>query len=485
VPFLQAGSPAPRADTASTHRLLIPAVSTSISRRNIMKNRLYGLLMVIALFALVLGACTAPVAPAAPAAEAPAAGEAAAPAEGEAAAGEGATIDIWHIQVNQQDEIQGAADRFMADNPGVTVNIEALQNDPFKTKLAVALGAGNPPCIFPTWGGGPLYQYATAGQVIDLTAYMDADNFKDRFVPASLSNVTFDGKIYGVPGENAAVAVIWYNKAMFDELGLTAPATWDELLTVIGTLQENDIVPFALANLTKWTSSMYYMYLVDRLGGPEVFASAANRTGGSFEDPVFVQAGQMIQDLVNMGAFNEGFNGLDYDTGQSRQLMYSGIAAMELMGSWNLSTIRSENPEFAENNLAFFPFPAIEGGAGDPSNVVGTVGDNFYSISSACANPDLAFEFIKYITDDTTNALRVEHGKIPPVKGVALEDPRQQELVDMIENAASVQLWYDQYLPPELGEVHKDTMQALFGLELTPEEAAAAQEEATANFFGQ
>lgn len=445
-----------------------------------MKNRLFGLFVIVAILATVLSACTAPVAaPAAPAA--PAAGEAAA---APAASGEGETIDIWHIQTTTPQEIQDAADRFMAANPGVTVKVEALQNDPFKTKLAVALGAGNPPCIFPTWGGGPLYQYATAGQVVDLTPYMEADNYKDRFVPASLSNVTFDGKIYGVPAENSSVALVWYNKAIFEKLGLTTPKTWDELLKVIDTLKQNDIIPFALANLTKWTSSMYYMYLVDRLGGPEVFASAANRTGGSFEDPVFVQAGKMIQDLVKMDAFNEGFNGLDYDTGGSRQLMYSGKAAMELMGSWQLSTMKGENPDFAENNLGFFAFPAVDGGKGDPTSVVGTVGDNYYSISSACKNPDLAFKVIQYMVDDTATAMRVADGKIPPIVGIKLDDPRQQEIVDMIAGAKSVQLWYDQYLPPELGEVHKDTMQALFGLEVTPEEAAKAQEDAAVKFFG-
>lgn len=438
-------------------------------------------LLILATILALLAACTAPAAPAAPAAEAPAAEAPAA----EAPAAGGETIDIWHIQVTTPEVIQDAADRFMADNPGVEVKVEALQNDPFKTKLAVALGAGNPPCIFPTWGGGPLYQYATAGQVIDLTPYMEADAYKDHFVPASLSNVTFDGKIYGVPGENSTIAVVWYNKALFEQLGLTAPKTWAELQTVIETLKANDVVPFALANLTKWTSSMYYMYLVDRLGGPEVFASAANRTGGSFEDPVFVEAGKMVQDLVNAGAFNEGFNGLDYDTGGSRQLMYAGKAAMELMGSWQLSTMKAENPDFVENNLSFFPFPAIDGGKGDPTAVVGTVGDNYYSISSACKNPDLAFKVIQYMVDDTATAMRVANGMIPPIEGVTVEDPRQQEIVDMIGNAASVQLWYDQYLPPELGEVHKDTMQALFGLALTPEEAAKAQEDATAKFYAE
>ena len=139
--------------------------------------------------------------------------------------------------------------------------------------------------------------------MLDLTDYMKKDDYVSRFVPAALTNTSFDGKIYGVPVENTSVAVIWYNKAIFTELGLTPPATYDELLSVIGTLKENGIAPFALANKTKWTSSMYYMYLVDRLGGPETFANAANRTGGSFTDEPFVRAGEIVQQLVKDGAF--------------------------------------------------------------------------------------------------------------------------------------------------------------------------------------
>ncbi len=143
----------------------------------------------------------------------------------------------------------------------------------------------------------------------------------------------------------------------------------------------------------------------------------------------------------------------------------------------------AENPDFVASDLAFFPFPAIEGGQGDPSNVVGTVGDNFYSISSACPYPDEAFQLIQYLIDDTSVAERGEAGRIPPVKGFTTDDPELQEIIDLIGNAASVQLWYDQYMPPELGEAHKDTMQALFGLEITPEEAAAAQEAAAVKFY--
>lgn len=398
-------------------------------------------------------------------------------------------ITFWHIQNTGTgpEMIQQAVDRYMADNPGVTVEVVPMQNDPYKTRIRTAMGAGDPPCVFPSWGGGPLFEYVQAGQAIDLTDYMEADNYLERFVPASLSNVTFDGRIYGVPVENTAIAIFYYNKAIFDRFGLTPPETWSEMLELVQTLIDNGVVPFSLANKTKWTSSMYYMYLVDRLGGPEVFAAAANRTGGSFEDPVFIQAGEMVQELVRMGAFIEGFNGLDYDTGQSRMPMYADQAAMELMGTWQIATYLAENPEFYNEKLGFFPFPAVEGGKGSPTNVVGTVGDNFYHISAACPYPDEAFEMIQYLIDDESVAFRVETGRIPPVVGVAdmLTDPVLKEVIRLVEEAESVQLWYDQYLPPELGEVHKDAMQALFGLEITPEEAARRHEEAAVKFFGQ
>jgi raffinose/stachyose/melibiose transport system substrate-binding protein len=48
--------------------------------------------------------------------------------------------------------------------------------------------------------------------------------------------------------------------------------------------------------------------------------------------------------------------------------------------------------------------------------------------------------------------------------------------IKMIANAKGVQLWWDQYLPPEFGELHKNEVQKLMGLGTTPEKMAAAQE---------
>ena len=100
---------------------------------------------------------------------------------------------------------------------------------------------------------------------------------------------------------------------------------------------------------------MYYMYLVDRIGGSDVVRRAVMRApGGSFADPAFVEAGTRVQELVKAGAFAQGFNGLDYDIGASRRLLYSGRAAMELIGSWEASTVKAENPAFYSGKHCHF-----------------------------------------------------------------------------------------------------------------------------------
>lgn len=132
-------------------------------------------------------------------------------------------------------------------------------------------------------------------------------------------------------------------------------------MSIIDTLKSNDITPFALANQTKWPGAFYLMYFAERIGGQDLFYEAFNRKGRDFSDEAYVEAGTKIQELVEMGAFPEGVNGMNYDTGQSKQLIYSEKAAMEIQTDSYLDNIRSEAPEF-EEKLGFFAFPSIDGG---------------------------------------------------------------------------------------------------------------------------
>ncbi len=385
--------------------------------------------------------------------------------------GEKTKLTMWHIQTTDPSKtiIQHSIDRFVKDNPNYDVTVVPVQNDNYKQKLTIAMSSGKTPDIYISWTGGPMIEYIKSNHMADLTEYMNKDNYKDKFMDAGISQASYNGKIYAVPVENVAIAGFYYNKEIFSKYGLSEPKTLADLDAICAKLKSNNITPFTLANSTKWTGSMYFMYLVARYGGAQAFADATSGKG-SFESEPFKFAGTKIQEWVKKDYFNKGFNGMDEDSGQARQLLYTGKAAMDLMGSWYTSTIGGENKAFM-SKLGFFAFPSIEGKESNGNLVVGTVGDNFYSVSQECKDKAGAFKAITYLLDETAVKERTAGGKIVPFKDATASDDISKKVLDVVKAAPSIQLWYDQYLPPEVSQVHQSTCQEIFGLTKTPEKA--------------
>lgn len=389
----------------------------------------------------------------------------------QAPSGDKKKLSFWYIETGKRKElIEAAVQKFMQAHPEAEVEVVQIPNDPYKTKLSVAMGGGNPPDVFHSWGGGWLKQFVSANQVLDLTGKINADSY----VPAALGAATFDSKVYGAP---LAMSVVpfFYNKEIFAKYQLQPPQTYDDLLKIVDTLKKENIIPISMANKTKWPSAFYLMYFAEKMAGPEIFSEAFERKGRTFDDEAYVKAGEMIQDLVKRGAFNPGFNGLQYDTGQSRQLLYTGKAAMELQTASYVNNVRNEAPDFL-NKLGMFPFPAVAGGKGNISNMVGGVSPVF-SVSAKSKHPDLAVELVKVLTSqELAQQMADETSAISAVKGVNYKDAFAVQLNDMLSKAGYLQTFYDQTLPPELAELHKDTTQALFGQSITPAEAAKQME---------
>ncbi|MCL2209203.1 MAG: extracellular solute-binding protein [Treponema sp.] len=389
------------------------------------------------------------------------------------------TIEIWHCQAEGDGPaiFNRAKARFEKANPDIKINVVTVMNDTYKQRLAVAMAAGKAPDLFFSWTGGPMFEYVNNNQIVDLTSYMNANPaFRDKLLPAGVAQGTYNGKNYGVPTTNIALATIYYNKEIFQRLNLRVPTTIRELETVCDTLLRNNITPFSLANLTRWTGSMYFMYLATRYGGTQPFIKAVDGSG-NFTDPAFIYAGRKISEWAGKNYFIQGFNGLDWDAAQARTPLYRGEAAMLLMGSWFVSQAQSESPDFYAK-MGIFSFPRVEEGTGNPASVVGSVGDNFYHVSASSKNPAKAFEFLTFLLDDQGVKEMIADGKIPPVKGVQVTNPISQDILNQVNNAPDVQLWYDQSLSPEVAQVHLITSQELFARTKTPE--AAAQELQTA-----
>ncbi len=394
-------------------------------------------------------------------------------------------IALWHIRVDKAmgPVVAECVERFMKDNPGVEVENVANENDPYKTKLKVAMGSGNPPDVFHSWGGGWLEAFVKEGMVADITADLDKDGWRKIYFPSYLGMTNFGGKDYGVPAEMTSV-LVYYNKDIYKKVGIEVPKTYAEFVSNVKKLKAAGYIPLAEGNKSKWPGALTFIYLSLRIGGYDVFENAYNRTGKyTFEDPSYVEAGKKIQELVDMGAYPEGMNGINYDTGGSRMLIYSEKAAMICMTSGFIPTAKTEAPDFYEKKLGYFNFPAVEGGKGDPADIVGGV--NAYSVSNKSKARDASVKLLKYLSDKTYGQMMADRaGRISPVFGVEIKNPMLQGMFKIASDAKHTQAFYDQFLPPELGELHKDTTQALFGKTMTPEEAAKKMEAKAKQVFG-
>ena len=386
------------------------------------------------------------------------------------------TITYWNIGTEGADKaaLEYAVNAFNENtDSGYQVEMVAIQNDNYKERLVVAMSSGECPDMYTSWSGGPMNEYIDSGFAQPVDDLYEEYGLDDIFMEAATAQATYNGHIYAVPTYNVSLAGIFYNTEIFDKYNLEVPTTLSELEAVCDTLVENGITPFALANGPKWTGSMYYQCLVARYAGLEPFQAAVDGSG-SFEDECFRWAGEKIQEWVQKGYFPEGVNSLDEDAGQAKQLIYQESAAMMLTGSWYTGTFSTDSPEFYEK-IDWFSFPAVDGSDADTLIQIGTIGDQFVSFNCEGEKLDAAFECASYYASDEAQQVMVENGKIPPTKNAEslVTDPISKKVLEAANNASSTQLWWDQYLAPEVAQVHLDTCQELFGLTMTPEEADA------------
>jgi raffinose/stachyose/melibiose transport system substrate-binding protein len=387
-------------------------------------------------------------------------------------------VTWWHITTaeNQKAVWQKLADEYMAANPNVTIEITVMENEAFKSKLTTVMQSGEPPDIFQSWGGGTMNEYAKAGLLQDISAALDADGgaWRDTFAPGALGVYSYDGKNYGVPWDMGMVG-FWYNKALFAQAGIAnPPATWTELLADVQLLKDAGITPIAVGEGDKWPGAFWWEYLATRIGGQAGFNAALSRTG-AFTDPPFVQAGEKLKELVDLGAFQDGFLGATW--GDEATAIGNGKAAMDLMGQWAPGAFNDNSPDKKGigDNLGWFPFPMVEGGAGDPNDAVG--GGNGFAIGKDA--PPEAVDFVKYLTRAESQVqCAQETFCIPVVKGgeAGMTDPLLIAIQQALAKAKYFQLYYDQALTPALGSVVNDSVQGVYAGTLTPEACAQAIE---------
>ena len=394
------------------------------------------------------------------------------------------TLTLWHIENDaiRLQVMERCIARFQESYPNVKVEAVAMENDPYKTKLNTVMAAGGEPDIFVSWGGGWLKSFVDEGKVLDIDK--EVRELSDIYYDSALSLFEIENKYWAVPFR-AGAAPVYYNTKIYEEYNLEVPETLEDLEANCEILIENGIIPFALGNSSQWPGALEFIWLSLRNGGSQTFLDAYNRTGNAtFEDQSFINAGAKIQEWVKKGYYPEGANGINYDTGGSRMLFYTGQAAHIVQTNAFISNCKSEEPDFYANNLGIFNYPVIEGAKGSSSEILG--GGNGYSISAASKHPKEALELVKMMSDQVYAQDCADNAGITTgIKGVVIKDAKLQLMDDLLVNSSYMQNFYDQFLPPELGSLHKQTTYDLFGLTTTPEKAAADMEALAQKELGQ
>ena len=142
---------------------------------------------------------------------------------------------------------------FLAENPDVDIQVSGSEVSEHLTKMRLAAQNDSLPDII--WLEQPIAkEMAAAGYLHDMTDDLESYGINDSLLPGLVHSCTVDGRDYGLPSEIMMVG-FFYNKTMFDELGLSEPETFDEFISVIDSIHAAGITPIAIgarSNYSVW-----------------------------------------------------------------------------------------------------------------------------------------------------------------------------------------------------------------------------------------
>lgn len=399
------------------------------------------------------------------------------------------TLVMWDQEVrgSQNDAIEALIASFQEAHPNITIERVSQSNEDLQRQIGLALSGNDVPDIAQVNNArGDMGTFVADGLLTDLTAYADAYGWEDRF-PASVltktryseDGVTFgEGNLYGLP-QTGEICGIFYNQSLLDELGASAPATWDELFALVTTAQEAGKLPIKLGNLDQWPALHVFGPLQAQfVPAEDIVTLGMGNAGASWTSEDNLAALQQLADWSASGAFGDSPNGLGYDDAWAE--FGGGDGVMLIGGSWlgtDLEGLLGEKVRFMAPPAGVDGTVATTGGTGIP-----------FAIPAAAKNRDAAAAFLDYITSEEAMSLIAENGGVPVLNTAALA-PESGVNKDIFEAFDAVSqngtlLPYLDYATPSFSDTAGATLQELIGGQTDPAGAAEKLEADYAEFTG-
>lgn len=424
--------------------------------------------MMIALFAACSAQTPAATSEAA-SSSAPAASSAPASESAESQApAEEITLTLWTIATESDSfhvPYQTAIEEYEKSHPGIKIVHETFENESYKTKIKAAVAANELPDIFYTWGGGFSQSFVDSGRVLSVDETYQ--KYQDQLPKTMTGNLTYNGKLYG-SSYILNVSMLFYNKKMFEENGLKAPATYEELVAVCQKFIDNGITPFGISAKDIWVLAQTHDALTLKSVGPATLTSALTKDGTvSYNSEGFIDASKKWVDLIKMGTYSENAIALSND--EACATFYSGEVPMFIMGSWMPGSIATDAPN--PDDFGVVPIPVINSQNAALSDFMGGPSDSLM-VSASTKYPQEASEAMFEIAKGVSHHGYLNGCGLPAWK-VDYDDssvkPLTKEVTNLVSNATSFTLWFDTLMQAEDAGVYLENLQQLYMGDITPE----------------
>jgi raffinose/stachyose/melibiose transport system substrate-binding protein len=307
----------------------------------------------------------------------------------QAVAQETVTVWSWFIASTMEKSIAA----FEEANPGIDVQYTYYNYSPeYITALKAAAASGSLPDVIGLQPGSLTQQYREhLTPLNDLAAAEWGADWTSKIFPINLhqmqmGNPEGDDGYYIAPQESQ-VLCIWYNTRIFEELGLSVPTTYDELVTTAHALTDGGYIPMFQGAADGWQNVNVYLMLANQFS-PGLVEQAQNGEA-PWTSPELVRAMEAWAGLFTDGVFQEGALGAHaYPTGA--QLLAQGKVGMMALGSWWMQESKFPPPlsEYVDGmaGFDFFYLPAYAD-SGRASPPVGGIDIGYGLTGNGAENP--------------------------------------------------------------------------------------------------
>ncbi len=324
----------------------------------------------------------------------------------------GGKLVIWEHTAQFEPPLKAVIEGFNKQYPNVEVEYQIKTSDQYYNLLQTAMQAGETPDLFWTNGNATTnYKtYASEGYLMDITDKVDFSLYDDT---KAMTIVDQNGKYYATPTAELGGRAVFYNKDIFNELNLEIPKTFSEFETVLETIHAAGIIPISFAASDPWTCLFHFEPVLAGMS-LDWLQEYDTTKDVKVNDPRVVAAYNKMLEWADKGYYGSGYTGVD---GSGALLAFSkGTAAMSIDGTWNIQTIKDNNPDL---NFGAFQIPTEAGEI--PFVSTSSCG---FSISNNTKNPDAALAFANYFASLEGQTLWVNtNNAIPAVKSIQAPDP--------------------------------------------------------------